>query len=204
MYKGEKINSITHLVGASLSLVAWTLLVVFSSLTGDTLKIISCTIYGFTLFILYLSSTLYHSFKGKAKRVFRFFDHSSIFLLIAGTYTPPALVIIQGTMGWVIIGLVWGFAVVGIIFKSIWIDKFDLLSTFFYLLCGWTILIDFKNFYQKFPTGGFVWLVIGGALYTIGAFFYAVDRIPRNHEIWHFFVLFASTAHFFSIFFYVI
>lgn len=204
MYKGEKINSISHLVGASLSLVAWTLLIVFSSMTGDPVKIISSTIYGFTLFILYLSSTLYHSLKGKAKRVFRIFDHSSIFLLIAGTYTPYSLVVIQGKMGWIIFGIVWSFAVIGIVFKSIWIDKYDLPSTLFYLLCGWTILIDIKNFYEKIPTPGFIWLLIGGALYTIGAIFYAMDRIPRNHEIWHFFVLFASSAQFVSIFFYVI
>lgn len=204
MYKGERVNSISHLVGASLSLVGWILLSVFSSLTGDPWKIVGCTVYGFTLFIMYLSSTLYHSLQGRAKEVFQVFDHISIYLLIAGTYTPFTLVPLRGTMGWVIFGLVWGIAVVGIIFKSFMTGKYDRLSTLLYVLAGWTILLDISHMYEVFPRTGFYWLFSGGVLYTGGAVFYLKDSLPRNHEIWHFFVLGASICHFICIFFYLI
>lgn len=204
MYKGEKINSISHLVGASLSLIGWVLLIIFSSLTGDPWKIVSCTIYGFCLFILYLSSTLYHSLQGKAKSVFQIFDHISIYLLIAGSYTPLTLVTLRGTMGWIIFGLVWGVTIIGIIFKAIWTGKFDTLSTAFYVLAGWTILLDISELYKVFPRHGFYWIFSGGVLYTVGALFYLKESIPRNHEIWHFFVLAASICHYIAIFFYLI
>jgi hemolysin III len=204
MYKGEKINSISHLVGAVLSLAGWVLLIVFSSLTGDPWKIVGCTVYGFTLFFMYLSSTLYHSLRGKAKRVFHIFDHISIYFLIAGSYTPLALVTLRGTIGWVIFGLVWGIAAIGIFIKSMWTGEFDRISTMFYLLAGWTILIDITELYEKFPRLGFYWIFAGGVLYTVGALFYLRDSMPRNHEIWHFFVLGASLCHFVAVFFYLI
>ncbi|MBP7280944.1 MAG: hemolysin III family protein [Leptospiraceae bacterium] len=204
MYKGEKINSISHLVGASLSLVGWILLIIFSSLTGDPWKIVGCTIYGFSLFFMYLFSTLYHSFKGRAKTVFQIFDHIAIYILIAGTYTPITLVTLRGKMGWIIFGLVWGIALVGTIFKTVWTGKSDRISTAFYVLAGWTILLDITELYEKFPRDGFYWIFAGGVLYTVGAFFYLKDSMRRNHEIWHFFVLFASICHYVAIFFYLI
>jgi hemolysin III len=204
MYKGEKINSISHLVGAVFSLAGWVLLIVFSSLTGDAWKIVSCTIYGFALLFLFLFSTLYHSFQGRAKQVFRVFDHIAIYVLIAGTYTPFTLVTLRGTSGWIIFGLVWGITVMGIIYESIWIGKFRKLSTVFYVLAGWTILIDIKTLYEIFPRIGYYWIVAGGLFYTVGAVFYVKKSIPRNHEIWHFFVLFAALSHFIAIFFYLI
>ena len=207
MYKGERINSISHLVGASLSLIAWGLLIGFSSYTGDPWKIVSATVYGFSLFFLYLNSTLYHSFKkdSTAKKVFQRFDHISVYILIAGSYTPYTLVVLRQDMGWIIFGIVWGIALVGTIFKSIWGgEKFNLISTLFYLLAGWAIVLDIKNVYLKLPQEGFVWLFAGGISYTVGAIFYLKENIPRNHEVWHFFVLIGSICQFISIFFYVI
>ena len=208
MYPGEKINSISHLVGASSSLIAWGILIGFSSYTRDPWKITSATVYGFSLFFLYLNSTLYHSFKKEstAKKVFQRFDHISIYYLIAGTYTPYTLVVLrEDGLGWVIFSIVWGIALIGTIFKSIWGgEKFNSISTLFYVLAGWAILIDIKTVYNKLPPFGFYWLFAGGLFYTIGAFFYLKEDLPRNHEIWHFFVLGGSVCQFVSVFFYVI
>lgn len=204
MYKGEKINSISHLVGASLGLAGMVLLIVFSSLTGDAWKIVSCTIYGFTLFLMFLMSTLYHSFKGKAKNVFRIFDHISIYYLIAGTYTPFCLTILRSSMGWWIFGIVWGLAIFGTIFKSLLVDKYNGISTFIYVLAGWTIILDITTVIQIFPFWGLVWLAAGGAFYTIGAIIYMFDNVARNHEIWHFLILFAALCQWVSVFFYII
>ena len=153
---------------------------------------------------MYLFSTLYHSFKGKAKAIFQIFDHIAIYILIAGTYTLITLVTLLGKMGWIIFGLVWGIAFVGTIFKTVWTGRFDRISTAFYVLAGWTILLDISELYEKFPRDGFYWIFAGGVLYTVGAFFYLKDSMKRNHEIWHFFVLGASICHFIAIFFYLI
>ncbi|MCB1309074.1 MAG: hemolysin III family protein [Leptospiraceae bacterium] len=205
MYKGEKINSISHLVGAALSLGGWVVLIVFASLTGDKWRIISAVIYGFTLFLMFLFSTLYHSFRNRPKYVFRILDHIAIYLLIAGTYTPFCLVLLRDGSGWLIMGLVWGLAVIGIVFKSLFVEKFELASTAIYVLAGWTILLDIGTVWNALPFGGLLFLVLGGALYTIGAVFFLMDNIlPRNHEIWHFLILSAALAHYCCVFFYVI
>lgn len=205
MYKGEKLNSISHLVGAVLALAAMVLLIVFSSLTGDVWKIVSCTIYGFTLFLMFLMSTLYHSLKGKAKNVFRIFDHISIYLLIAGTYTPFCLVVLRPSLGWWIFGAVWGVAVFGVIFKSIMVDRFELISTLLYVLAGWTIIVDISYVLEVFPWWGLFWVAAGGVFYTVGAIFFMMDeKLPRNHEIWHFMILAASACQFVSVFYYII
>lgn len=204
MYQGERINSISHLVGASLSLVGFVLLVAFSSLTGNPWKVVSCTIYGLTLLLMYIFSTLYHSFRGKPKEIFQVFDHIAIYLLIAGTYTPFALVTLRETTGWYIFSVVWTIAIVGIVLKSIWIKKYNLFFTMGYLVAGWTILPEITTIYQIFPRPGFYLMLSGGLCYTVGAIFYLIDRMPLNHEIWHFFVLAASILHYLAIFFYLI
>ncbi|MCB1174411.1 MAG: hemolysin III family protein [Leptospiraceae bacterium] len=205
MYKGEKINSISHLVGAALSLGGWVVLIVFASLTGDPWKIVSATIYGLTLFLMFLFSTLYHSLRGKAKYVFRILDHSAIYLLIAGTYTPFCFTILRESSGWWIFGIVWGLAVAGIVFKSMFVEKYETASTLLYVLMGWTILIDIHTVWTTLPIGGLAFLIAGGALYTIGAIFFMLDNVmPRNHEVWHFFILVAATAHYMGILFYIV
>lgn len=204
MYKGEKINSISHLVGASFALIGWVVLIVFASFTGDAYKIVSAVVYGLCLFLMFLFSTLYHSFQGGPKKVFQVFDHIAIFLLIAGTYTPYCLVPLRDTSGWLIFGLVWSLAAVGITFKAVFGQKWNIVSTLFYLICGWTIAIDIPGIQATLPSAGFAWLVAGGLIYSAGAFFFLYDRIPRNHEIWHFLIIAAATCHYISVFFYVL
>ena len=204
MYKGEKINSISHLVGASLALIGWILLIVFAGFTGDPWKIVSASIYGLCLFLMFFFSTMYHSFQGTPKKIFQIFDHIAIFLLIAGTYTPFTLVLMRNGMGWWIFGLVWGLAAVGITFKAVFGMRYNLVSTIFYVICGWTIALDIGSLTAALPFAGVAWLIAGGAIYTVGAFFYLKDNMRRNHEIWHFFIMFAAIAHYICVFFYVI
>ncbi len=204
MYKGEKINSISHLVGASLALVGMVLLIVFASLTGDPWKIGSAIVYGLSLFLMFLFSTLYHSFRGTAKVVFQRLDHVGIYLLIAGTYTPYCLLVLRESAGFRVLIAVWSIAAFGIAFKSVFGPRFNLVSTLLYVACGWTIVIDFSALLENFGGAGFYWLLSGGLLYTVGAFFFLNDSIRRNHEIWHFFVLAAAACHFVSVFFFVL
>jgi len=205
MYRGERFNSISHLVGAVFALVGLVLLVVQASLQGDPWKIVSSSIYGATLLLLYTSSTLYHSFQGGTKKVFRTFDHLSIYLLIAGTYTPVTLVTLRGGWGWSMFGVVWGLALAGIALESFSNERKHLLTMLIYVLMGWLILIALKPLILLLPLMGFIWLVLGGLFYTIGIVFYVFDKKIRHfHGIWHLFVLAGSLCHFFTIFFYVI
>jgi len=202
---GEEIaNSITHGIGALLGISALVLLVVSASRYGDAWSIVSCSIYGSTLIFLYTASTLYHSFTGKrVKRIFRFFDHASIYLLIAGTYTPVLLVSLRGPWGWSLFGIVWAMAVGGIIAKITVTGTWDFLSTLVYIAMGWIIIIAIKPLLSAAPAGFVVWLCIGGISYTAGTVFYLWEGIPYNHAIWHLFVLGGSIAHFFGILFYL-
>lgn len=202
---GEEIaSSVTHGIGAALSIAALVLLVVFASKHGETWRIASLSIYGATLVFLYLTSTLYHSFPGgKAKRFFRLLDHISIYLLIAGSYTPVVLLVLQGQWGWTLFGLIWTLAIGGILAKIFLIGKLEIISVLFYIAMGWIIVIAFKPFLQVVPTGLIAWLFAGGLFYTLGTIFYAWKRLPHNHTIWHLFVLAGSAAHFFGIFFYL-
>ncbi len=204
MYKGEKINSITHLVGSALALPAVIILVVMAYSLGDTLKIVSISIYGFTLFILYLFSTLYHSFRGTAKNVFQRFDHIGIFLLIAGTYTPFTLISLHGAWGWSIFGFVWGLAVLGITMVAIFGERVGWLRLILYVVMGWCIVVAMKPLTASMDPSGLAWLMAGGLFYTVGIIFYAWKKIPRGHEIWHFFVLAGSICHFITIALYVL
>jgi len=201
--KGEEItNAILHGIGAGLSIAALVVLIVFASLYGDAWYIVSFTIYGVTLVILYISSTLYHSFpKGKVKDIFEIFDHSSIYLLIAGTYTPFTLISLRGRLGWTIFGIVWGISLIGIIFKVFWVKKFVIFSTSLYIGMGWLIVFVFKPLLISMNKISIIYLVIGGVLYTVGTFFYVYRKFKYHHAIWHIFVLGGSICHFFTILF---
>jgi hemolysin III len=201
----EIFNSIIHGTGVLISLAGLVLLIVFSSLYGKASHIISCTIFGITLVLLYTASTLYHSFrKPKIKHVFRIIDHSCIYALIAGTYTPFMLVTVRGVLGWTLFAIVWSLTILGILFKVFFIHRFKILSTLAYILMGWLVVFAIKPIFQTLPGGAIVWLVSGGLAYTGGTIFYAWNRLPFNHAIWHSFVLAGSVCHFFAVLFYVI
>jgi hemolysin III len=199
--KREEIaNAITHGVGALLATAALVLLIVFSSLEGTAWHITSFTIFGSMLVILYVMSTLYHSLTNlRAKKLFRKFDHMSIFLLIAGTYTPFCLTVLRGWLGWTLFGIVWACAIGGILLKAFYTGKGELISTLLYILMGWIVVFVIKPVYAYMSAEGFSFLVIGGAFYTLGAFFFLKDKIPYNHSIWHLFVLGGSIFHFFAV-----
>ncbi|WP_033828843.1 PAQR family membrane homeostasis protein TrhA [Bacillus andreraoultii] len=204
--KGEEIaNAVTHGIGALLSIAALVLLIVFSSLYGSAIHVVSFTIFGATMVLLYTSSTLVHALPhGKAKDVFEILDHSSIYLFIAGTYTPITLIVIQGALGWTLFGIVWGLAVGGIIFKSFFVKKYLFTSTVLYVLMGWLIVIGWSQIRQNMDANGVVLLVVGGVLYTIGAIFYIWRGFKFHHMIWHLFVIAGSAAHFFCVLLYLL
>lgn len=205
MYKGEWFNSISHLIGAALALVGLMLLVVLAARQGDPWKIVSFSIYGTTLLLLYTFSALYHSSHGKAKKVFRKFDHLSIYLLIAGTYTPFSLITLRGGLGWLIFGAIWCLAILGIVLDSLPQKGQRVLPLIIYIFMGWFILIALKPLLRALPLMGFAWLLLGGVFYTIGVVFYGLDeRVRHFHGIWHLFVLAGSLSHYFTVLFYVV
>ncbi len=204
MYHGERFNSISHLVGAGLAVLGSVLLIVTATRLGDPWKIVSFSIYGAMLVALYVASTLYHSVRGRAKAILQKFDHCSIYLLIAGSYTPFALVSLRGPWGWSLLGAVWTLAVVGIL-QEIWFAKgARVLSLVIYLLMGWLALVAVLPLWEALTPRGFVWLAAGGMLYTVGIIFYVADqRIRHGHGLWHLFVLGGSSCHFFTVLFFV-
>jgi hemolysin III len=205
MYKGERFNSITHLVGAPLAIAGLAVLVVLASLQGDPWNIVSFSVYGATLLILYLFATLYHSLRGKAKAVFRKLDHAAIYLLIAGTYTPLTLVTLRGGWGWSLFGAVWGLAIFGIVLDSLPRKGRRILPIVVYLLMGWLVVIALRPLVRALPVGGIVWVVAGGLLYTSGIAFYIADkRIRHAHGVWHLFVLAGSATHYLAILLYLV
>ena len=204
MYYGERFNSISHLVGAVAALAGLVIVVVVAAQQGDPWKIVSFSIYGATLFFLYTVSTLYHSLRGRAKRIFRKLDHYSIYFLIAGTYTPFTLVTLRGGWGWTIFGVIWGLVVVGIVVESLPQTGNRLWSLGIYILMGWLVLLALKPLLEALPGAGFVWLLLGGIFYTGGVAFYLFDeKIRHFHGIWHLFVLAGSVSHYVTILFYV-
>ncbi|MFS0863276.1 hemolysin III family protein [Fredinandcohnia sp. 179-A 10B2 NHS] len=203
--KEEIANAITHGLGVLLSIPALVLLIVFAVKYGDAWHVVSFTIFGTTMFLLYLFSTLLHSITHpKAKKVFAILDHSAIYLLIAGTYTPFVLITLRGWLGWTIFGIVWGLAIIGIVFKVFFVEKFMILSTVFYVLMGWLIIVGIKPIYESIGFNGFMLLLTGGILYTVGAVFYVWQKLPYNHAVWHGFVLAGSAAMYFCVLFYVL
>lgn len=199
--KREEIaNAITHGVGACFAIAALVILVVFAAIFGNAWHVVTFSIYGSTLVILYLSSTLYHSLTNqRAKNVFRKFDHISIFLLIAGTYTPFCLLALPSWIGWTLLGIVWSCATVGIVFKSIHIGKLEILSTIMYVMMGWVVVFAIKPLYNSMSAYGFTMLIMGGVFYTLGTIFFIKDKVRYFHSIWHLFVLAGSTFHFFAV-----
>lgn len=204
MLRGERLNTITHLMGAACALAGLVVLVVQASLQGDPWKIVSFSVYGVSLVTLYVFSTLYHGVSGKAKTIFQKFDHAAIYLLIAGTYTPFALVTLRGAWGWSLFGVIWGLAVMGIAQDILFTRGRRILSVAIYLLMGWLALIVIRPLAEALPGKGLVWLVAGGLSYTVGVAFYALDkRLSYSHEIFHVFVLAGSICHYLTIFLFV-
>lgn len=197
-------NAITHGVGFGMSVTCLVLLVVFASLRHGAREIVSCSIYGATLVILYLSSTLYHSIHTpRIRRVLNIIDHAAIYLLIAGTYTPYLLVPLRGALGWSLFGIVWGIAAIGIVFQTLFIGRFKRLSTLSYVAMGWLMITALVPLMKVLPLMAILWLAIGGLCYTLGVIFYAWQRLKFAHALWHLFVLAGSICHFFGVFFYV-
>lgn len=203
--KAEEIfNSISHGIGVLLSIAGMTVLIVLASRRNDVLGIVGFSIYGLTLLALYLSSTLYHSIVPvKAKKILRVFDHSTIYLLIAGSYTPITLLALDKAWGWSIFGVVWGLAVLGIALNLISFEKTKKFSLVLYILMGWIVVIAVKPMLAEVPAGLLAMLLIGGLFYTGGVVFYAVKRIPFNHGIWHLFVLAGSVSHYLGFLFFL-
>ncbi|MCA9950933.1 MAG: hemolysin III family protein, partial [Anaerolineales bacterium] len=199
--RGEEIaNSVTHGIGAALAVAGLSILVVLAVIYGDVTRIVSFSIYGSSLILLYLASTLYHSIQHReAKKVLRIFDHASIYVLIAGTYTPFLLVSIRGTLGWTLFAVVWGLALLGVAWKIFFIGRLEVLATIVYVLMGWMCLLLFKEMLLKVPPWGVAFLITGGIVYTLGVIFYAWEKLPYNHAIWHLFVLGGSVFHFLAI-----
>lgn len=204
MYHGERFNSISHLVGAVAALAGLVVVVVIAAQQGDPWKIVSFSIYGTTLFLLYTISTLYHSLRGRAKQIFRKLDHLSIYLLIAGTYTPFTLVTLRGVWGWTLFGVIWGLAIVGMALEALPQKGNRILSIVVYVLMGWLVLFALKPLLEALPFAGFIWLLLGGVFYTGGIMFYLFDEQIRHfHGIWHLFVLAGSICHYLTILLYV-
>ena len=204
MDRDRGFNSISHLAGTALAIGGTAALVVTASLQGDAWKIVSVSIYGATLILLYLSSTLYHGVR-KVSLVLRKMDHGAIYLLIAGTYTPFALVTLRGPVGWTLFGLVWGLAALGIVLEIRFVDRLRFLPVILYVLMGWLVVFVLKPLLRVLPLHGFWLLLGGGLLYTGGIVFYALEgKLPHSHGIWHLFVLGGSIAHFLAVFFYIL
>ncbi|KRG12447.1 PAQR family membrane homeostasis protein TrhA [Lederbergia galactosidilytica] len=203
-WKEELANAITHGIGFLLSIPALVVLIVSAVNNGNAMHVVSFTIFGVSMILLYLFSTMLHSVKpSKIKNVFAILDHSAIYILIAGTYTPLALVSLNGALGWTLFGIVWGLAVAGITFKCFLVNKFRVLSTIFYLLMGWLIIIAIQPLYASLSPAGFYLLLTGGIFYSVGAIFYIWRNLPYSHAIWHLFVIAGSAFMYFCVLFYV-
>ncbi len=201
----ELFNSISHGVGALGAIACCAVIVVFAALTRDPWKIVSASVYGICMILLFLFSTLYHSLtNATAKKVFRAFDHLGIFLLIAGSYTPITLVTLRGPLGWTLFGVVWGAAVLGIVFNAISVERFKKFSMIAYIATGWTVVLAIVPLVRSIPLPGIILMVIGGLMYTIGIVFYKMKKIRYMHSVWHLFVLAGALFQYFAILFYVI
>mgnify|MGYP000978284249 CR=1 FL=1 len=195
-HKEEVLNVITHFLGFVLSVAALALLVTFASIYGTVWHIVSFSIFGSTMVVLYLASTLYHSARRKTLRQkLNVFDHSAIYLLIAGTYTPFMIDELRGGWGWSLFGVIWGLAVVGIIVKLFWTGRFQLISTLVYVAMGWLVLIAIKPMVAELSSTTLIWLVAGGVAYTVGTPFFHRDQMRHSHAIWHLFVIAGTACH---------
>ncbi len=201
----EIMNSITSGAGLLVSIAGLVLLVAKSSVSGQASHVVSSIVFGMSLILLYTASTLYHSFqRPKIKKFFKILDHSCIYVLIAGTYTPFMIIVVRGVLGWTLFAVVWSLTVLGIIFKAFFVNRFKIVSTVAYVLMGWLIIFAIKPLFQALPEAGIAWLVAGGLAYTLGTIFYIWKGLPFNHAVWHLFVLAGSTCHFIAVLFYVL
>jgi hemolysin III len=201
-FKGreEIANAVTHGIGAGLAISALVILIVFAAIEGTTVHVVGFTIFGASMVILYVASTLYHSLTHvSSKQLFRKFDHMSIFLLIAASYTPFCLTALEGWIGWTIFGIVWACAITGIVIKAFHTGKHEGISTFLYVMMGWLIIPAISPLYHAISFETFLFLMLGGLFYTAGTFFFLKDKKKYYHSIWHLFVLAGSTFHFFSV-----
>lgn len=199
----EVLNAITHGIGVIFSIVGLVFLVQKGLEYGGAVEVTSYTVYGSTLILLYLSSTLYHSLTfTRARKVFRVIDHCSIFLLIAGTYTPYTLITIGGRLGAILTSVIWLIALLGVVYKTVWFKKFQGLSVWLYIAMGWISLFFLNYLYQGLGTRGFIWLMAGGVAFTVGALFYRLKHVKYMHVVWHLFVLTGTVCMFFSIYLY--
>lgn len=200
MYKGEKFNSISHLVGALFALAGGAVLITIAAIDGSVAKIVSYSVYATTLFILYLTSTLYHSIPGPAKNFFRVLDHQAIYLLIAGSYTPYAMVALDDELGWWVLGIIWSLALIGMVLDAVRRHGPRIVSVLLYLVMGWFVVFAKDDFVNALSVASMGWLIAGGIFYTSGVVFFALDKwYPWCHGIWHLFVIAGSTCHYFSI-----
>lgn len=200
----EILNAVTHGVGTALAVAALTGMLLYYYNDG-VWHLMSCLVYGVSLILLYLASTLYHSFRNeRLKLIFKFIDHAAIYIVIAGSYTPFALIPLHGSLGWTIFAVVWTLAAAGIVFQLFCVKKFRVLGTFCYLGMGWFAVVMVQPLLQLLPVAAIYWLVTGGVFYTVGAVFYLWKKIPYNHAVWHLFVLAGSAAHFVAIFKFVL
>ena len=199
MYHGERFNSISHTVGAALAAIGGIFLIVVAARTGDPWKIVSCSVYAAMLLTLYLTSTLYHSVRGKAKAVLQRLDHCAIYLLIAGTYTPFTLIGLRGPWGWGLFTAIWTLAIAGVIFKLFYTGRFKVLSTAIYIAMGWLVIVAVKPLLNAVDPVTLGWMLAGGLFYTLGTFFYHRESIRYSHAIWHLFVLGGSVCHFVAV-----
>ena len=205
MYYGEKFNALTHLVGAVLALAGSVVLIMVAALGGDPWKLVSVSIYGVTLVLLYTFSALYHSVRGRAKDILRKLDHHGIYLLIAGSYTPFCLVTLRGPWGWSLLGVIWGLAVLGSLQEMRPKRGTRILSVVIYVVMGWVALVALVPLQQALGPAGFAWLAAGGLFYTVGIIFFALDtRLTHAHGIWHLFVIAGSATHYVAILHYVL
>jgi hemolysin III len=196
-------NSVTHGVGAVLAL-GGAIVLMSAAMGGTAWQVASCSVFGSTLVLVYVCSTLYHSLvRTRARHVLRIIDHSAIYLLIAGTYTPFVLVSLHGRSGWLLFAIVWGLAVMGIVFKSFAVDRFAIASAVVYLVMGWLVVFAMRPLLHALTWHGIFWIALGGLFYTVGIIFYAFDRFSYFHALWHVFVLSGSTCHYFAVLFYV-
>lgn len=200
--KEEFLNALTHGVGALLTIPATILLIYKAQATGSTIELISYIIFGISMFCLYMASTLYHAWPTH-KSFFKKMDHSSIFLLIAGTYTPIALVAIGGTTGWIVFGIEWGLTIIGIVLKQFFVYRFKALSLLVYIGMGWVAVFVYEPILAHITMQGFLTLLAGGLFYTAGTFFYKNKNIPYNHAIWHLFVMGGSASMFLAVYFFI-
>ncbi|QDK46741.1 hemolysin III family protein [Bdellovibrio sp. ZAP7] len=205
MYHGERFNSISHLIGAVMAVAGTSVLVTLASVQGDLLKIVSTSVYGGMLVLLYTISTLYHSFQGRTKKILQKLDHMAIYLLIAGTYTPFTLITLHGPWGWWLFGINWSLAVIGIILELTLAHRTRIPSMIIYVVMGWLIVVAMKPLTQNLDPRGMVLLTTGGILYTGGiAFFLFDEKVKHFHGIWHLFVMAGSISQYFCILYYLI